>query len=75
MHPSWKTFLKSEFEKPYFRELSDFLKQAYISTTVFPPKGQVFRAFSTDLNQMSVVILGQDPYHYEIGRASCRERV
>lgn len=63
MHPSWKTFLKEEFKKPYFQELSDFLQQAYISTTVFPPKGQVFRAFSTDLNQVSVVILGQDPYH------------
>lgn len=63
MHASWKAFLEAEFEKPYFRELSDFLRQAYLSTTVFPPKGQVFRVFSTDLEKVSVVILGQDPYH------------
>jgi len=63
MHDSWKTFLNSEFEKPYFKELSEFLKEAYRSKTVFPPKSAVFRAFSTDLNHVKVVILGQDPYH------------
>ena len=63
MHDSWKPFLESEFAKPYFKELSKFLKSAYSSTTVYPPKSQVFRAFSTDLNKVTVVILGQDPYH------------
>lgn len=63
MHDSWKDFLDSEFAKPYFKELSQFLHEAYEKTTVFPAKTQVFRAFTTDLNQVKVVILGQDPYH------------
>ena len=63
MHDSWKPFLQSEFAKPYFVELSKFLHEAYASKTVFPAKTQVFRAFTTDLNAVKVVILGQDPYH------------
>ena len=63
MNPSWKPFLESEFAKPYFRNLSAFLTQAYQNTTVYPPKSQVFAAFTADLNQVTVVILGQDPYH------------
>ena len=63
MHESWKPFLDAEFQKPYFQELSQFLHQAYEETTVFPAKPQVFRAFTTDLNAVKVVILGQDPYH------------
>lgn len=63
MHDSWKPFLESEFSKPYFKELSKFLHSEYEKKTVFPPKAQVFRAFSTDLNNVKVVILGQDPYH------------
>lgn len=63
MHESWRPFLKSEFEKPYFKELSKFLHQEYEEKQIFPKKTQVFRAFTTDLNQVKVVILGQDPYH------------
>ena len=63
MHESWKPFLNSEFAKPYFKGLSEFLHQAYETTTVFPAKTQVFQAFTTDLNAVHVVILGQDPYH------------
>lgn len=63
MHESWKEFLESEFSKPYFKELSSFLHQAYETQTIFPPKPYVFRAFTTDLQQVKVVILGQDPYH------------
>lgn len=63
MHESWKTFLDDEFEKPYFKELAKFLHNAYSIKTIYPPKQKVFRAFSTDLNQIKVVILGQDPYH------------
>ena len=63
MHPSWKPFLQSEFAKPYFQELSTFLYEAYATKTIFPPKAQVFRAFTTDLGTVKVVILGQDPYH------------
>ena len=63
MHESWKTFLKAEFEKPYFKELSEFLHKEYETKKIFPKKELVFRAFATDLNEVKVVILGQDPYH------------
>lgn len=63
MHPSWQTFLQSEFQKDYFKDLADFLRRSYATTTVFPAKRQVFRAFTSDLNAVKVVILGQDPYH------------
>ena len=63
MHPSWKPFLDTEFQKPYFRELSDFLRAEYERKTIFPAKSQVFSAFTTDLDDIKVVILGQDPYH------------
>ena len=68
MHESWKPFLEAEFAKPYFVELSKFLHTAYETQRVFPAKPQVFRAFTTDLNQVKVVILGQDPYH-DVGQA------
>ena len=63
MHESWKLFLKSEFDKPYFKELAEFLHREYETKTIFPRKELVFRAFMTDLNDVKVVILGQDPYH------------
>ncbi len=63
MHESWKPFLKAEFDKPYFKELSEFLHQEYETKTIFPRKELVFRAFQTDLSDVKVVILGQDPYH------------
>ena len=63
MHDSWKPFLKTEFDKPYFKELSKFLHQAYETKTIYPKKSLVFSAFATDLNEVKVVILGQDPYH------------
>lgn len=63
MDKSWKAFLDSEFSKPYFKDLSKFLHQEYKNKTIFPPKTQVFRAFTTDLKKTKVVILGQDPYH------------
>lgn len=63
MHESWKPFLNSEFNKPYFKELANFLHEQYDKKVIFPKKTQVFRAFTTDLNNVTVVILGQDPYH------------
>ncbi|MBR2641054.1 uracil-DNA glycosylase [Candidatus Saccharibacteria bacterium] len=63
MHESWKPFLNSEFNKPYFKDLAAFLHEEYDKKTIFPKKELVFRAFATDLNEVKVVILGQDPYH------------
>ncbi len=63
MHESWKPILQAEFAEPYFQELSAFLHEAYEHKTIYPPKQQVFSAFTTDLNNIKVVIIGQDPYH------------
>lgn len=63
MHESWKPFLESEFNKPYFKELSKFLHHEYETKKIFPKKTLVFRAFTSNLNDIKVVILGQDPYH------------
>ena len=63
MHESWREFLKTEFKKPYFKDLANFLHEEYEHKTIFPRKELVFRAFATDLNEVKVVILGQDPYH------------
>lgn len=63
MHESWREFLQTEFNKPYFKELSGFLHEEYEKKTIYPPKGLVFSAFTTDLNEVKAVILGQDPYH------------
>jgi uracil-DNA glycosylase len=62
--PSWKSHLSGEFEKPYFKQLINFVKNEYQTQTVYPPGKEIFRAFdSCDLEQVKVVILGQDPYH------------
>jgi uracil-DNA glycosylase len=61
---SWKEVLKDEFEKPYFKELTEFVKQEYETETVFPHPKSIFNAFElTPFNDVRVVILGQDPYH------------
>src|SRR6187551_297060 len=61
---SWKSKLESEFEKPYFEQLIDFVKQEYQTGTVYPPGKEIFRAFDcADFDQVKVVIIGQDPYH------------
>jgi uracil-DNA glycosylase len=62
---SWKQALQSEFEKPYFAELVRFLHNEKASgQVIFPPGNRIFRAFElTPLDQVKVVILGQDPYH------------
>ena len=64
MHPSWQTVLKEEKEKTYFQELWTFLKEAYQTTTVYPPKERIFHAFDAVAPEdVRCVILGQDPYH------------
>jgi len=61
---SWKALLQDEFNKPYFQELTAFVRQEYGSKRVFPPPKDIFRAFDLcPFDQVKVVILGQDPYH------------
>ncbi len=63
---SWKRILSDEFEKPYFTALSDFVHQAYSTSTVYPEGKNIFKAFeATPFYEVKVVILGQDPYHGE----------
>ncbi len=64
IEPSWKKVLKGEFDKEYFENLTQFVKEEYLTSTVYPPPKFIFRAFElTPFDQVKVVILGQDPYH------------
>ncbi|MAU27520.1 MAG: uracil-DNA glycosylase [Muricauda sp.] len=62
--PSWKTRLQPEFEKPYFQQLANFVKQEYRSHTCYPKGKDIFAAFDhCPFHETKVVIIGQDPYH------------
>src|SRR5690625_5661394 len=65
LHPSWLAYLEPEFAQSYMQELKAFLlaeKQA--GKVIYPASKQIFNAFnSTPLEQVKVVVLGQDPYH------------
>jgi uracil-DNA glycosylase len=64
MEPGWKAILKDEFEKPYFKNLVEFVKNEYASAKCFPPGKQIFSAFDhAPFDEVKVVIIGQDPYH------------
>lgn len=66
---SWKAQLKGEFEKDYFKQLTDFVRVEYQQRQIFPPARDIFNAFShCPFDKVKVVILGQDPYH-EPGQA------
>ncbi|MFE3646651.1 uracil-DNA glycosylase [Streptomyces sp. NPDC059122] len=61
---SWRGVLGEELEKPYFKELIDFVEQERTAGPVYPPREQVFAALeATPYDQVKVLILGQDPYH------------
>ena len=60
----WKKALAPEFEKDYFVRLTDFVRQEYQQTTVYPPGRLIFNAFNLcPFDKVKVVIIGQDPYH------------
>lgn len=60
----WLEKIKSEFNKPYYKELYGFVKDEYAKNIIFPPSEDVFNAFhSTALKDVKVLLLGQDPYH------------
>lgn len=61
---SWKKELSAEFEKPYFKKLTNCVREAYQSCTIYPAAKNIFRAFDlSTFTNTKVVILGQDPYH------------
>lgn len=60
----WQVAIKDEFQKPYYKELYNFVKEEYSSKVVYPPSDDIFNAMHlTPLNDVKVLLLGQDPYH------------
>lgn len=65
----WDKILAEEYQKEYFKNLIEFVKEEYKTKTIFPKQTEIFNAFRyTSYNHVKVVILGQDPYH-GIGQA------
>ncbi|QDF30349.1 uracil-DNA glycosylase [Halarcobacter anaerophilus] len=61
---SWENVINIEKSKEYYKNLKSEIDRRYETTTVFPPKNKIYNAFSkTSLENLKVVILGQDPYH------------
>ena len=61
---SWKSTLAPEFEKPYWAELTSYVRNEYLQRIVYPQPKNVFRAFDLcPFDSVKVVIVGQDPYH------------
>ncbi len=65
LHPSWLAHLAADFELPYMKQLKQFLlEQKKAGKVIFPESKNIFNAFnSTPLDNVKIVILGQDPYH------------
>lgn len=62
----WLEAIGSEFDQPYYIELSRFIKSELSNHTIFPSEENIFNAFHyTPLHKVKVVIIGQDPYHNE----------
>lgn len=62
---SWKAALVDEFQQPYFQAIKDtLLKEKEAGKTVYPPGNLIFNAFNmVPIQEVKVVVLGQDPYH------------
>ncbi|MDX3959033.1 uracil-DNA glycosylase [Aliarcobacter skirrowii] len=61
---TWEDIIDLEKQKDYYKKLKEEINKRYETTTVFPEKQNIFKAFSlTKLDNLKVVILGQDPYH------------
>lgn len=64
LESSWRKALEREFGEAYFSDLAAFVRNEYVTATVYPKPTDVFRAFAlTPFESVKVVILGQDPYH------------
>lgn len=65
----WLNEIGEEFKKPYYKDLYEFVKNEYIDYTIYPEADDVFKTFQlTQVKDLKVVILGQDPYH-NVGQA------
>lgn len=66
---SWKARLQAEFDQPYFKQLTAFVRQEYVRGRCYPPGNLIFNAFDLcPFDRVKVVLIGQDPYH-EPGQA------
>jgi len=64
IEPGWKSRLRPEFEKKYFIRLTDFVRDEYRKTVIYPPGSLIFNAFDVcPFEKVKAVIIGQDPYH------------
>ncbi len=64
LEKNWSEKLSSRFSQEYKKELFSWLENEYATKTVFPPKEKVFNALNlVPVNNVKVVIIGQDPYH------------
>jgi uracil-DNA glycosylase len=64
IEPSWENLLVGEFEKPYFSQLTTFIKDEYSKHVIFPSGKDIYNAFNLcPVESVKVVIIGQDPYH------------
>ena len=60
----WLPAISPEFQKPYYKELYSFVKKEYSEKVIYPPADDIFNAFHyTNLTDVKVLLLGQDPYH------------
>lgn len=63
-HSSWHALIKAQLPEGYFGKINQFMEQVYSQGIIYPPKEKVFQALLTTLlEEVKVVILGQDPYH------------
>lgn len=61
---TWKDFIETENQQPYFKSLKEFVEYEYQTQTVFPPRELIYNAFRwCKFEDTKVIILGQDPYH------------
>lgn len=61
---SWKSVLREEFDKDYFKNLTEFVRSEYTTNTCYPKGSDIFAAFDhCSFDDLKVVIIGQDPYH------------
>lgn len=65
LEASWKAALKQEFDQPYMQNLRNFLaEEKRAGKKIYPPGAEMFAALdATPLDQVKVVVIGQDPYH------------
>ena len=60
----WLKAIAPEFQKPYYKDLYQFVKNEYNEKVIYPPSEDIFNAFHyTNLTDVKVLLLGQDPYH------------